>query len=105
VLTCFSLTVLSVGMLAGTCTTISGLLNKVYSLSILQSNLTNFAYQIMYIPFNFVSIAVLNRFGLKVSVVIGSLMMLIGAWVRLFVIFTDKNPMPFFIGSFIAASG
>lgn len=105
ILTCYSLTIIALGILVGTCTTISGLLVKIYDLSILESNLSNFAYYIMFIPFNFISIAALNRYGIKVSLIIGSLFMLVGAWVRVLIFFTDKNSLPFFIGTYIAASG
>ncbi len=47
--------------------------------------------------------AILNRFGMKVTIVVGSLFVLIGSWIRCFIIFTGFTP--FYIGSFIAALG
>ena len=57
----------------------------------------------MYVPGNFMSIAVLNRYGMKATIVTGTLFILLGSWVRCFIIFTDF--LPFYIGSFIAALG
>jgi MFS family permease len=57
----------------------------------------------MYVPGNFMAIAILNRFNMKVTIVVGTLFVLIGAWIRCFIIFTGFSP--FYIGSFIAALG
>lgn len=58
----------------------------------------------MYVPSNFISIAVLNRWGLKVSIVCGALFLLLGAWIRMFIMFTGTFT-PFFVGAIVAAMG
>jgi MFS family permease len=57
----------------------------------------------MYVPGNFLSIAILNRYGMKATIVCGILFVLIGAWIRCFILFTGF--VPFYIGSMIAATG
>jgi hypothetical protein len=57
----------------------------------------------LYVPGNFISVAVLNRFGMKATIATGTLFILIGSWVRCFIIFTDF--FPFYIGTIIAALG
>lgn len=91
-------------MLAGTCTTIANLLTSVYGLSVFQSNLTNFVFYIMYIPSNFMAIAILTRWGLKSSIVVGTMFLLVGAWIRMFIMFSG-NFTPYFVGAIIAAIG
>ena len=49
------------------------------------------------------SIAVLNKYGMKATITTGTFFILIGSWVRCFIIFTDF--LPFYIGSFIASLG
>jgi MFS transporter, FLVCR family, MFS-domain-containing protein 7 len=93
----------AVGMVSGTCAVTANVVKEVYELSLFQANLTNFCYYIMYVPGNFMSIAILNRYGMKVTIACGTLFILIGAWIRCFIIFT--NFMPFYVGSFIAALG
>jgi MFS family permease len=93
----------AVGMVSGTCAVTATVVKEVYELSLFQANLTNFCYYIMYVPGNFLSIAILNRYGMKVTIVCGTLFILIGAWIRCFIIFTGFTP--FYIGSFIAALG
>jgi fucose permease len=92
-------------MLMCTCTTTANLLIKIYGLSVLGSNLTNFAYFIMYIPSNFVSIFFLKRYGVKSSVVIGCTLFMLGGWIRLFLFFSGDDFTVFYVGSFIAAFG
>lgn len=93
----------AVGMVSGTCAVTATVVKEVYELSLFQANLTNFCYYIMYVPGNFLSIAILNRYGMKVTIVCGTLFILIGAWIRCFIIFTGFTP--FYVGSFIAALG
>ena len=93
----------SVGMASGTCATTASIVKEVYHLSLFQANLTNLCYFIMYVPGNFMSIAVLNRYGMKATIVTGTVFILIGSWIRCFIIFTDF--LPFYIGSFITALG
>ncbi|TNV72744.1 hypothetical protein FGO68_gene148 [Halteria grandinella] len=104
VLLCYSLASIAVGMMAGTCTTIASLLTKVYGLSEFESNLTNFVYYIMYVPANFLAIAVLNKWGLKPAITIGTLFVLLGGWIRMFLTFTG-NFTPYFMGAIVAAIG
>lgn len=92
-------------MASGTCTTIANLLISSYGLSLFQSNMTNFIFFIMYVPANFLAIAVLKKWGMKVCIVLGTLFLLLGSWIRLFVLFSDKNFVPYFIGATIAAIG
>lgn len=66
--------------------------------------MTNFVFFIVYVPGNFLSIAVLNKWGLKVSIVCGAVFLLMGSWIRLFIMFSD-NFVPYFVGSIIAAIG
>ena len=91
-------------MVSGTCITIASLVKDIYTLSLIESNMSNFVFYVMYIPGNFLSIYILGRWGLKVSIVIGVLFLLIGSWVRLFVMFTGTYG-PYMIGSVIAALG
>jgi fucose permease len=79
VLICFTLSLVSIGMLGCTCTTTASLVKEIYNLSVFGSNLANFAYSIMYIPGNFISIFVLRRYGVKISIVIGALLFITGA--------------------------
>lgn len=104
VLLCYALASIAVGMMAGTCTTIASLLSKIYGLTEFESNLTNFVYYIMYVPSNFFAIAVLNKWGLKPAITLGSLFVLVGAWLRMFVTFTGTFT-PYFAGATIAAVG
>ncbi len=103
VLLCFGLAQASVGMASGTCSVTANVIKEVYELPLFLANLTNFCYYIMYVPGNFMSIAVLNRYGMKVTIVCGTLLIIVGSWIRCFIIFTGFTP--FFIGSFIAALG
>lgn len=103
VLLCFGMAQAAVGMVSGTCAVTSTVIKEVYGLTLFQANLANFCYYIMYVPGNFMSIAILNRYGMKVTIVCGTLFILIGAWIRCFIIFTSF--MPFYVGSFIAALG
>lgn len=57
----------------------------------------------MYVPSNFISIAVLNRWGIKASIVTGLIFLLIGSWIRMFVVFSN-NFSPYFIGATISAA-
>jgi len=99
------LALVSIGMLGCTCTTTANLVKEIYHLSVFGSNLANFAYFIMYIPGNFISIFVLRRYGVKISIIIGTLLFMIGAWIRLFLFFSGDSFTVFYIGSFIAATG
>ena len=58
---------------------------------------------IMYVPFNFVSIKLLDVYGLRVCVVVGAVLTLIGAWIRILTIWTDFYMC--LVGAIIAASG
>jgi FLVCR family feline leukemia virus subgroup C receptor-related protein len=64
----------------------------------------NFIFYIMYVPSNFVSISILNRFGLKASIITGVLFLLVGSWIRMFIMFSG-NFIPYYIGAIIAAVG
>jgi MFS family permease len=64
----------------------------------------NFIFYIMYVPSNFVSISILNRFGLKASIITGVLFLLVGSWIRMFIMFSG-NFIPYYIGTIIAAVG
>jgi fucose permease len=101
----FSLALVSIGMLTCTCTTTANLVKEIYKLSIFGSNLANMAYFLMYIPSNFLSIFVLGRFGVKISIVIGTLLFMLGAWLRLFLFFSGESFTVFYIGTFMAAAG
>jgi fucose permease len=92
-------------MLTCTCTTTANLVKEIYKLSIFGSNLANMAYFLMYIPSNFFSIFVLGRFGVKISIVIGTLLFMLGAWLRLFLFFSGESFTVFYIGTFMAAAG
>lgn len=106
ILACYGLALVAVGMLSGTCTTIANLLIKVYGLSMFESNLTNFVFYIMYVPGTFAAMVVLEKYGVKVSIVIGALFLLLGAWIRLFILFSEERSFTaYFIGAFIAAFG
>lgn len=59
----------------------------------------------MYIPSNFASIYVLNRYGVKISIVVACLLFMIGAWLRLFLFFSEDSFTVFFVGTFTAAFG
>jgi hypothetical protein len=63
------------------------------------------AYFLMYIPSNFLSIYVMGRFGVKISIVIGTLLFMLGAWLRLFLFFSGDSFTVFYIGTFLAAGG
>ena len=91
-------------MLASTCSVITNILVQVYGLTVSESNFANMIYNIMYVPGNFLAIAVYNKWGLKVCIVFGALLLLVGAWVRLFII-VDRNILYYYIGSIIAALG
>ena len=104
VLISFTLSLVSVGILGCTCTTTTNLVKEIYDLSVLESNLANSAYLIMYIPGNFLSIFLLRRYGVKISIFIAALLFIIGGWIRLFLLFSEGFSV-FFIGSFIAALG
>ena len=104
VLVCFSLALIAVGMLYATCGTVASLLVTVYDLSIFESNFANLVYFIMYVPGNFLAIAVFNKWGLKVCIVTGALFSLTGAWIRLFMVY-NKRISFFYVGSIIAGLG
>jgi fucose permease len=67
--------------------------------------MTNFVYFIIYVPSNFISIPFLSRFGIKASIIVGTLFVLVGAWIRVFIVFSEDSFVYFFIGSIIAAVG
>jgi MFS family permease len=105
VLISYSLALVSLGMLGSTCTTSASLVKEIYGLSVFGANLANFSYFIMYTPSSLVAIAVFKRYGAKVSIIIGCVFYLIGAWLRLFVLFSGDSFTVFYVGSFVAAIG
>lgn len=66
--------------------------------------MTNFIFFIVYVPSNFISLPFLSRFGIKKSIIVGTLLVLVGAWIRIFILFSDSF-QSFFIGSIVAAIG
>lgn len=91
------------GIGVGTCVTISPLLKVFYNLSTFEANLASLIYLMMYIPCNFISILVLKIYGLKVSVVIGAILTILGSWLRLFIVVSNFHI--FIMGAAIAATG
>ncbi|CDW89422.1 major facilitator superfamily protein [Stylonychia lemnae] len=89
ILLCFSLALIASGMAMGTCVTISPLLKKLYGISAFEANFANLIYLVMYIPFNFVSIIVLKTYGLKVCIIIGAIVTIVGGWLRLLLVWTN----------------
>ena len=85
----FCLALVAIGMAVGSCATITPFFKGWYGVSPNEANFANLAYSITYIPFNFVSISVFKRFGLKVSIIIGAIMSVVGAWLRLLVYWTN----------------
>lgn len=59
---------------------------------------------IAYIPSNFVVIYILSRYGLRSCLIIGSTLMLLGAWLRTLVTLTG-NFEAIFLGTTIASLG
>ena len=57
----FTFVTIAIGMLTGTCVTIAPIIKEIYGISSLETNFASLLYGIIYVPMNFVSIAVLNR--------------------------------------------
>jgi len=85
----FTFATISIGMLAGTCVTIAPLIKDIYDISTMETNFASLIYGIVYVPMNFVSIAVLNKYGLRASVIWGAVLTVVGSWLRLLVSFTN----------------
>jgi len=85
----FCLALVAIGMAVGSCATITPFFKGWYGVSPNEANFANLIYLITYIPFNFVSIFVFKRFGLKVSIIVGVVIAVVGAWLRLLVYWTN----------------
>eukprot|EP00347_Sterkiella_histriomuscorum_P019206 403342532 len=103
VLTSFSLALVALGQGMATCVTIAPLLMTFYKLTTFEANLANLLYLIMYVPFNFVQIIIQKQYGLRVSVIIGAIVTVVGSWLRLFIGITDFYML--LVGASIAAMG
>lgn len=75
-----------------------------FDVPILMVNVQALIFFMAYIPSNFASIFILNKYGLRTCLVIGSSLLLVGAWLRQLISFTDKFQVEF-LGTVIAAFG
>jgi fucose permease len=91
------------GMCSATLITIASIVKVEYELSTFVANLNNLLFLIMYLPGNFISILVLNKYGLRMCLICGASLIMIGSWIRTLVIFAGYKT--FLIGSLIAATG
>lgn len=60
-------------------------------------------FGVVYLPMNFVSIYVLKRFGLRVSVIVGAIFTMTGCWIRLTIALSTYTV--FLVGSAIGGLG
>ena len=56
----------------------------------------------MFVPGNFISLSVLQRFGFKICIKIGGVILIIGAWIRMLV--GTNNSFYFVLGGQIVAA-
>jgi fucose permease len=78
------------------------LLQQLYGADLLTINYLTFSYCLWFIPMNFPSTYVLDKYGLKVGVMLGFAIQVCGFWVRCFV---NKSFWFVLVGQTISAIG
>lgn len=68
-----------------TCSPITKDLKSIYDLSEIVISSSALFYLILYLPANFPSNYILDKYGIRVGVTLGTVLTLIGSWIRIFV--------------------
>lgn len=86
-----------------TCGTIAKLIMDEYGASNLLVNMCALSFLLMFVPGNFMTIYVINRYGFRKCIIIGSVFIVIGCWLRLIMFWVGFGGV--IAGQFIAAIG
>jgi fucose permease len=91
----FSLIMMTIGCAWICFSPIFDVLQDAYGVSLLTVNYLSLSYMMFFIPFNFPSTIVLEKYGLRFSVLFGFFLTVVGLWVRCFI---NKNFIYVIIG-------
>lgn len=81
----YAMSIITINVIYISCSPITKDLKTIYGLSELIISSSALFYLVLYMPFNFPSNYIVDKYGIKVGMTIGTVLTLIGAWVKIFV--------------------
>jgi MFS transporter, FLVCR family, feline leukemia virus subgroup C receptor-related protein len=81
----YATSIITINVIYISCSPITKDLKVVYGLSELVISSSALFYLVLYMPFNFPSNYILDKYGIKVGIILGTVLTLVGAWIRIFV--------------------
>ncbi len=85
-LSCFSLALAGSGFCMVGFSAVATVLVSIYDTSDFMLSFCVLIYLILYVPANFVVMFLLNKYGVRVTLICGALLSLIGAWLRMLIV-------------------
>jgi len=90
ILLLYCLANIAVGITMMSFGTTATVVSKIYDVSEISVQLCALSFLLMFFPGNFISLYVLQRWGLKTCITVGSCLLLLGVWVRVLVLAFDS---------------
>ena len=81
----YAMSIITINVIYISCSPITKDLKTIYGLSELIISSSALFYLVLYMPFNFPSNYIVDKYGIKVGMALGTVLTLIGAWVKIFV--------------------
>ena len=82
---------------------IAKIISNLYDCSLIVVDIQILLYVILFIPANFTVIHILNKYGLRVTVIIGSFLLMSAAWIRQVIENTENFTIWATLGNIIGA--